>query len=312
MNARHTILGSNGGAGTELAKALKQYTDNIRQVSRHPAAVNAGDELFPADLTVREEVFKAVEGSGTVYLVAGFQYNLKVWQATWPKLMRDVIDACKEYKAKLVFFDNIYMYDKDHLNGMDEDTPIRPPSRKGKIRAEIAKMIMDEAAAGTLTALIARSADFYGSGLKTSMLTETVFKPLSLGKMASWLGPVHFKHSFTYVPDAAKATALLGITPDAYGQVWHLPTARDPMTGKQWVEAIAAAMGKKPKYMATPKFIVRIFGLFMPVMKELVEMFYQYDRDYVFDSRKFEQRFNFKPTPYAEGIAEVVEKDYQK
>jgi nucleoside-diphosphate-sugar epimerase len=311
MNARHTILGSNGAAGTQLALALKQYTGNIRQVGRNPKAVNTGDELFQADLTVREEVFKAVEGSGTVYLMIGLQYSLKVWRDTWPALMRNVIDACKEYRAKLVFFDNIYMYDRNLLNGMTEETPVRPSSRKGKVRAELAKMILDEVAAGTLTALIARSADFYGPSLKTSMLTETVFKPLSEGKKATWLGAVNFRHSFTYTPDAGKATALLGITPDAYGQVWHLPTARDPFTGKQWIEAIAAAMGKEPKYMSSPKFVVRILGLFMPVMGELVEMFYQYDRDYVFDSSKFEKRFNFKPTTYAEGIREVVERDYK-
>ena len=311
MNNRQTILGSNGGAGTELAKALVQYTTNIRQVSRHPQAVNPSDELFPADLTSREEIFKAVEGSEIVYLTIGLQYNHKVWEAQWPPLVRNVIDACKKHGAKMVFFDNIYMYDPDHLNGMTEEAPIHPCSRKGHVRAALHRMIMDEVAAGTLTALIARSADFYGPGLKTSMLTETVFKPLSEGKKANWLGSVNFKHSFTYTPDAGKATAILGNTPDAYGQVWHLPTAPHPPTGRQWIEMVAAELGIRPKFQSAPKFMVRILGLFIPIMKEMVEMVYQYDRNYVFDSSRFEKRFNFRPTSYADGIREVVRADYE-
>jgi nucleoside-diphosphate-sugar epimerase len=144
------------------------------------------------------------------------------------------------------------------------------------------------------------------------MLTETVFKPLSSGKKANWMSSVNFKHSFTYTPDAGKATALLGNTEDAYNQVWHLPTTANPFTGKGWIEAIAGELGVKPKYQVAPKFLVKIMGLFMPIMGEMVEMMYQYDRDYVFNSNKFENRFGFIPTPYIDGIKEIVKSDYLK
>ena len=311
MNNRQTILGSNGGAGTELAKALTQYTSTIRQVSRNPRPVNQGDELFKADLHSRDQVMKAVEGSEIVYLTVGLQYDHNVWKAQWPPLVRNVIDACKIHGAKLVFFDNMYMYDGNSLDGMTEDTPVNPPSRKGKVRAELSRMILEEVATGKLTALIARAADFYGPGLRNSMLTQTVFKPLSEGKKANWLGSVSYKHSFTYTPDAGIATAILGNTPDAYGQVWHLPTAADPPTGKEWIEMIAREIGKPPKFQAAPKFMVSILGLFIPIMKEMVEMVYQYDRDYIFDSTMFESRFNFKPTAYKDGIRTIVQTDYR-
>ena len=307
-----TILGSGGAIGIELAKALKEFTSEIRLVSRNPKKVNTTDELRSADLLNVADVRKAVQGSSVVYVTVGFHYSIKVWKESWPKLITNVITACKEHNCKLVFFDNIYMYDSNNLNGMTEETPIKPPSKKGKIRAEIAKMIMDDVREGKLTALIARSADFYGPEiLNTSMLTETVFKPLSNGKKANWMSSVNFKHSFTYTPDAGKATALLGNTEDAYNQVWHLPTAANPYTGKEWIEAIAKEIGVKPKYQAAPKFLVRIIGLFVPIMREMVEMMYQFDRDYVFDSGKFEKRFDFKPTPYIDGIREIVKVDYK-
>ncbi len=306
-----TILGSGGAIGIELAKVLPNYTQKIRLVSRNPIKVNDSDELLSADLLNAEDVQKAVKGSSVVYVTVGFPYNLKVWQKSWPKFVSNVIDACKMHKCKLVFFDNIYMYDANYLEGMTEETPINPPSKKGSVRAKIAQMIMDEVKEGNLTALIARSADFYGPSIQnTSMLTETVFKNLSNGKKANWMGSINFKHSFTYTPDAGKATAMLGNTADAYNQVWHLPTAANPFTGKEWIEVIAKEMGAKPKFQVVPKFMVQILGLFIPIMKEMVEMLYQYDRNYVFDSSKFEKRFKFKPTPYIDGIKEIIRIDY--
>jgi len=308
-----TILGSGGAIGIELAKALKAYTNKIRLVSRNPQKVNETDEVFPADLLDYVAVGEAIKGSTIVYVTVGFPYNLKIWQQSWPKFTKNVIDACIEHNCKLVFFDNIYMYDLNHLNGMTEETPINPPSRKGKIRAEIADMIMAPVKEGKLQALIARSADFYGPGIKnTSMLTETVFKPFSNKKKANWMAALNFKHSFTYTPDAGKATALLGNSEKAYNQVWHLPTAENPYTGREWIETIAKEMGTKPKVQIATRLIVKFLGLFIPVMREMPEMMYQYDRDYVFNSTKFTDCFDFKVTPYLEGIREIINSDYKK
>lgn len=308
-----TVLGSGGAIGVELAKALHEYTDQIRLVSRNPQKVNPSDELMAADLTNAADVRKTIEGSSVVYITVGFPYSKKVWRKVWPPLISNVIAACKEFQAKLVFFDNMYMYDKNHLNPMTEETPINPPSKKGKVRAEIAAMIMDEVKRGELTALIARSADFYGPGIEnTSMLNEMAIKPLSKGKKAMWMSSLDYKHSFTYTPDAGKATALLGNTEDAYNQVWHLPTAPNPFTGKEWAEAVGKEMGIEAGYGRIPKLLVQAIGLFVPVMREIPEMMYQYDRDYVFDSSKFQKRFDFTPVPYEQGIKETINRDYKR
>lgn len=85
------------------------------------------------------------------------------------------------------------MYDSAYLNGMSEETPVNPSSKKGKVRAEIAAMIMKQVEEAKLIALIVRSADFYGPGIKNnSMLTETVFKPLSNKKAANWMASLNF------------------------------------------------------------------------------------------------------------------------
>ncbi|MFN5318664.1 MAG: NAD-dependent epimerase/dehydratase family protein, partial [Bacteroidia bacterium] len=133
----HTILGAGGAIGIELARSLKQYPGTIRLVSRTPEAVNNDDELFTADLSRRDEVFRAVEGSNTVYVTIGFQYNTGVWQQTWPPFIQQVIEACSLYKAKLVFFDNVYAVGGDYVSHITEESPISPTSRKGVVRAEV-------------------------------------------------------------------------------------------------------------------------------------------------------------------------------
>jgi nucleoside-diphosphate-sugar epimerase len=298
-----TILGGGGTIGTVLAKELTQYTDQIRIVSRNPKKVNETDQLFPADLSDTSHVNKAIEGSDVVYLTVGFDYNRKVWREKWPPLMRSVIEACIQHQAKLVFFDNVYLYDRNFIGHMTEETPINPSSEKGEVRAEIAGMITDEIQRGNLTALIGRSADFYGPNNDKSVLVDSVFKNFQKGKPADWFASVDKLHSFTYTPDAAKAIALLGNTPDAYNQVWHLPTDGSRLTGKQWIELVAAEMNVPAKMRVLPVWMMGILGLFIPILKEFKEMAYQYDRDYHFDSSKFSNRFgDFKITTPQEGI----------
>lgn len=302
------ILGAGGAIGKDLATELKKYTEKIRLVSRNPVAVNDDDELFAGDLTIGKKVDDAIKGAKVAYLMAGLRYNTKTWQKQWPLIMKNVISACKKHKTRLVFFDNIYMYNPEKLNPMTEETEIRPSSKKGKVREEIAQMILDEIKAGNLEALIARAADFYGPGINNSLLNEAILKNLKAGKKANWFCSTSVKHNFTYTPDAAKATALLGNTDSAYGQVWHLPTASAvPM--QQWIDAIAKELTVKSKTMVVPKYMVSLLGIFVPIMRELKEMLYQYDRDYDFDSSKFETVFNITPTPMEDGIKQMVKAD---
>ncbi len=301
-----TILGANGTIGTVLAKELKNYTNQIRLVSRNPKKVNDTDELFPADLSDVAMVDKAIEGSGVVYLVVGFDYKTKVWQEKWPNLMKATIEACIKHKAKLVFFDNVYLYDMNSMGHITEDSPINPPSKKGLVRMEIAEMLMKEVKSGKLTALIARAPDFYGPDNEKSFLIEVVYKNLLKGKRPNWFMDATKKHSFIYTPDAAKATAMLGNTPDAYNQVWHLPTDNNTLTGNEWIELFNKEMKTSKKVMVLPMYMLKLLGIFMPLMKEMPEMMYQYDRDFLFDSSKFISRFNFTPTTYEMGVRQIV------
>jgi nucleoside-diphosphate-sugar epimerase len=296
-----TILGAGGAIGGELVKELIARNEPVRLVSRNPKPVPGAAEVVAADLSNLDDTVKAVTGSKVAFLLVGLKYDIKVWQALWPRIMRNAIEAAKRANARLVFFDNVYMYGK--VDGvMTEQTPFRPCSKKGEIRAQIATMLLNEIKAGNLTALIARSADFYGPRARTGIPNVLVFDKLAKGKKASWLVNDSVKHSFTFTPDAALSLVLLADSESAWNQTWHVPTAPDPPTGKQLIELIARELRTQPKYRVLTRPMLWVAGWLDTTVRELYEMLYQYEFDYIFDSTKFTQAFGFQPTSYAEGV----------
>jgi nucleoside-diphosphate-sugar epimerase len=300
----HTILGINGITGKLLAAELRRRGQQVRGVSRRPFP---GDwEHVPADILQPEAVREAIAGSAVVYFCVGLEYNTKVWQAHWLPMIERVIQACIAEGAKLVFLDNVYMYGL--VSGpMTEETPMQPVSKKGQVRKAVAEKLLHAFAERGLQGCIARAADFYGPDCEKSMLTATVFENLANGKAAQLLGKPDKVHSYTFVEDIAKAMATLGLDARADGQVWHLPTAHPPLTGRQIVAHIAQTLGTVPKVMGLGNTMVWLLGWFIPILKEIHEMMYQYNHDYTFSSAKYERVFgDVPPTPYEKGIAQTA------
>jgi len=297
----HTILGAGGAIGSELVSELLQKGKRVRLVGRNPRSVQGATEVLSADLSDLEQTIRAVSGSATVYLLVGLKYDFKVWSELWPRIMNNVIEACKRSNAKLIFFDNVYMYGKFSAP-MTEDTQFNPCSKKGEIRARIATTLLNEVKAGRLSAMIARSADFYGPRAMTSVANILVFDKFAKGGTASCLVKSSVPHSYTYTPDAARSLVLLADTDSAWNQTWHVPTASNPPTGDEFIRMVAKAFGVKPKYRVLSRPLLWIAGLFDSNIRESYEMLYQSDSMYLFDSTKFSKAFSFDPTSYAEGI----------
>lgn len=298
-----TILGINGTVGADLAAALRKRDLPVRGVSRREFP---GDwEHVRADLLDPEAMRRAVAGSETVYLLVGLPYDIKTWRRDWPVLMQNTIEACLAIDAKLVFLDNVYAYGL--VRGpMTEDTPHRPNSKKGIVRAQVADRMLDAMRNRGLRGCIVRSADFYGPNCNQSALNSTLFERHAAGKSAFIMGRKDKIHTYTYTRDIGPTLAILGTDPRADGQIWHIPTSSQPWTGEKWVRSSAAAFNLNPKFRATPTFILRIMGWFNPLFREMVEMNYQYTHDYVFSSEKTARTFNLQPTLNELGVKETA------
>jgi nucleoside-diphosphate-sugar epimerase len=296
-----TILGAGGAIGNELAKLLTAKNQPFRLVGRNPNATPGATETLAADLTDRDQTIRAVAGSSIVHLLVGLKYDHTLWQDVWPRIMSNSIEACKRAGAKLIFFDNVYMYGK--VSGpMTEDTPFNPCSKKGEVRAKIATTLIDAWKSGALTAMIARSADFYGPATRNGVPNVLVFEPFAKKRKASWLVNDAVTHSFTYTPDAAHSLLQLAERTTAWNQTWHVPTAPNPLTGREFVALAAKEFGVASRYRVLSRPMLRVAGWFDPLVAESYEMLYQSDSPYVFDSTKFAREFGFAGTPYADGI----------
>lgn len=296
----HTIIGINGNIGRLLAQELISKGYKVRGVSRQPQEGHQW-ECKTADVLDAQSLKQAVAGSEVVYLLVGLEYKTAVWKQDWVKLMQNTIDACVATQAKLIFVDNVYMY--GYVEGeMTENTPINPCSEKGKVRAAVAQLLIDAFDRQILRGCIARAADFYGPDCSTSMLTQTIFLNMAKNKAAQLMGNIEAIHSYTYTPDIAKALVIMATDSRADNQVWHLPTAKNPLSSRQIVHKMAQLTGKTPKIMHMGKFMMSILSLFMPILKELKEMMYQYDKNYIFNSDKFDKTFSFTPTSYEQGL----------
>jgi len=304
----HTILGAGGAIGVELASELAKNGHRIRLVSRNPKPDASADQVVATNLADLEQTINAVAGSRVVYLLVGLKYDFKIWRELWPRIMSNAIEACKRANAKLIFFDNVYAYGKV-VGPMTEKTPFNPCSRKGEIRAQIATTLLNEIAKGNLTTLCARSPDFYGPHVRTSVANLLVLGKFAAAAKASWLVNDAVRHSWTFTPDAGKSLALLAESDSAWNQTWHVPTAPNPPTGTEFIAIAAKAFGVEPKYRVLSRPLLKLAGFFDSDIRESYEMLYQYDSEYLFDATKFATTFRFTPTAYGDGIAKCAMPD---
>lgn len=301
------ILGANGIIGEELAKELRaNYTDKITLVGRNPQKVNVDDLLYKGDLLNPTAVNKALENAKIAYLTVGLPYRSEIWLRDWPKIMQNVVAACTINNCKLVYFDNTYAYPQDSII-QKENTPLKPSGKKGKAKKVAAEIILKAMKEKDINAVICRAPEFYGPG-KTKGITNTlIFEKLQIGKKPKVFLKDTVLRTLIYTPDASKAMALLGNTPEAYGQTWHLPCDDKRLTYKGIIEEISKQLNRTIKYDILGPFILKVGSFFNANIKETQELLPRYAIDNIFDSSKFKKKFpDFKVTSYQEGIRNIL------
>ena len=302
-----TILGANGVIGEGLAKELKlKWTSDIKLVGRNPKKVNESDMVFKADLMKYDEVNAALKDTEIAYLTVGLPYDSKVWSTDWKIILENVIKGCIENNVKLVYFDNTYPYAQDAAI-QTEETAFGSSGIKGIAKAEAVKLLLRSMAEQEIEAVICRAPEFYGPGKTKGITNALVFESLRNGKTPKVLLNDNVVRTLIYTPDASKATALIGNTPDAYGETWHLPCDDQRLTYKEMMALISKLLGREVSYSVMNKFLINVVSLFNSNLKETKELLPRYAIDNIYESKKFKARFpEFQVTTYQEGIEEII------
>jgi len=298
----HAVLGARGGVGHAVVRLLTEQGKRVRAVSRGKADVPAGVEHVAADLLQRDQALAACQGASVVYHCAGVPYNQ--WATAFPAMMEHAIAGASTAGAKLVYADNCYMY-APTAQPMTEDLPSAPVTRKGRVRQRLTETLLAAHAQGKVRVAIGRATDFYGPGVVTSTMGDRFFTALVAGKRVEWLGTLDQPHAMTFVDDFARVLITLGTREEALGGVWHVPAA-EPLTGRQYIALGAEAAGLAARPMAISSVMVRLLGLFNPLLREMGELLYEYNAPYLIDGSKYLSAFGGTPTAHREGMRQTV------
>ncbi len=302
-----TILGAGGQIADELARELhRSHSPEIRLVSRNPRAVNPSDTLARADLLDAEQTMDAVRGSEVVYFTAGLPPKTELWETRFPTMLRNALGAARAAGARFAYFDNTYMYPQDD-RVQTEDAPFEPVGRKGRVRAEMATMVLEEMSRGDIPVLIGRAPEFYGPGRTQSFTNALIIDPIKAGKKPRVPLRDDTVRTLIWTPDASRALAVLGSSPEAFGQTWHLPVDDDRHTYREFVAMATEALGRPSSgYTVIPKWALRVAGLVSEPARELGELLPRYQYDNRFNSTKFITAYpDFKITRYRSGLGAI-------
>lgn len=300
----HVIFGT-GPTGMAVMEELVKKGKQVQMVNRSGNAdvpdgvqVTAGDASNP---NVTKELCKDAD---VVYNCTNPPYTK--WLELFPALQSGVLEGAADAGAKLVVIDNLYMYGSTNGKPMTEDMPYAATTRKGKLRAKMAEDLMAAHKAGKVRVAVGRASDYFGPRGLTSAMGERVFYPALVGKGAQIMGNVDLPHTQSYIPDIGKGLVILGEREEALGQVWHLPGPKT-VTQREFLEMVYKETGYPLKMQIMPKLMLSGLSLFVPIMREVKEMLYEFEEPFVMDHSKFDQAFGNIATPLEEAIVTTVE-----
>jgi len=302
----HVVFGA-GQVGHPLAERLLAEGRRARIAKRSSGHVPAGCEVVLGDAADRSFCVEAARGAATVYHCLNPPYDTRIWAELMPRYMDNLIAASSAAGARLVVLDNVYMLGRPRGRALNEDTPPEPCSRKGEIRARVAERLFEAHRRGDVLATAGRASDFYGPRGTMTGLGDFFWPRVLAGKTAYSPYPVDAIHTYHYIPDVAAGLAALGCADSsAYGGPWMLPCA-PAGTFRELVVRLAGTLGRDLRVAQLPRWLLKTMAVFMPLMRELEEMLYQWDEPFVVDDRRFRERFHVIPAGVDRAAVDTVE-----
>ncbi len=300
----HVVIGASGASGSAVVRALLQKGKRVRAVNRRKQShLSEGIEQVQGDIADPVQARLLCQEASVVYFCANAPYTR--WATDFPPLLDGAIEGAACTGAKLVFADNLYMYGE--VSGpLTEDLPAHPVSRKGLVRAQMAQTLLAAHKSGNVRATIGRASDYYGPGVLGSIAGSGLFGAVLQGKVARWPGRLDVPHSLTCIDDFARGLITLGAREEALGEVWHIPTA-EPLTGRQFLQLLFEEAGLPPKIGTYSRPVVTIASWFSPMIRETLEMLYQFETPFILDGSKYCNAFgDLKPAAHREAIAQTL------
>lgn len=303
------LFGASGVIGQTIAAALARGGEPYRVVGRSEESLKRtfGAERLAEIVTWNPDspasVQAAAAGVETLIYMVGVNY----WQfELHPELMRKTLAGAIAAGVKnVLLIGTVYPYGRAKSNPAREDQPRQPHTFKGRMRKEQEELLMQAHAEGRINATVLRLPDFYGPGVEASLLHGAAVAAVK-GGTADMIGPIDRPHEFVFVPDVGPVVARLLDTPAAYGKIWNF--AGEGVTSqRELVAEMERQTGRTLKLRVAGKTMLRLIGLFKPMVREMVEMHYLLSDPLIMDDSALQRLIGpLHKTPYAEGIRQTL------
>jgi nucleoside-diphosphate-sugar epimerase len=298
---RHVVIGA-GPVGRAIVDALLARGIEAQVLSRSGTQI-PGAGSVAVDALDTDRLAAAIAGADAVYQASSPAYHR--YRQEFPPLQESIVRAVQTTDAVLAVVENLYGYGP--VRGpMTETLPMAATGRKGRVRAEMWAALKAEADAGRLRVTVGRSSDFFGPHANDSAVGERFFVPLLAGKKAEVMGRPDALHTYTYVRDFGEALVRLALDERSLGRAWHVPNA-GTVTNRRFLEIAAGIAGVEPKSTTLTKAKMRLGGLFIPAARELPEMLYEFEEDFVVDHSAYAAVFGDHATALDQSLAESIE-----
>lgn len=301
----HVVFGT-GAVGRAVVAELAARGARLRVVNRSGDVDGLPEEIetVTGDAANRGFAREAATGASVVYSCVGLPWER--WEEEFPRLQAGVLEGSAAAQARLVAVDDCSMYGSPAGKSLTEGRPYIAPTTRGRVRGQVAEDLLRAHEKGRLEVAIGRAADFFGPGVGEAVMGARVFGPALRGEAAPVIGDPDALHTYSYVPDIARALVVLGERDEAPGRAWHLP-APEPVTTRRFVEKVFEACDHPANLRITSKVTVQFLSWFNPAMKELLELWYLYEEPFVVDDSDFTDTFGELATPLDEAIRETVD-----
>jgi nucleoside-diphosphate-sugar epimerase len=299
---RHVVLGT-GQAGRQVVDRLAALDHEVVAVNRSGAPVPGAARVLGGDLLDAGFVAQACVGAEVVYACLNVDYAH--WPERFPPLQRSVVRGARGAGARLVVLENLYGYGPTGGRPLTEDLPLAATYEKGEVRARMSEQLLEHHRAGDLEVAIGRASDYFGPGVRESILGEQVIQAVLHGKRVPVLGDPDLPHSYSFTPDVGAGLVTLGNHGEAFGQAWHLPVA-EARTTREVVEQLGRLAGQEPRLLPAGAGTLRVLGIFRPQLRELRHTLYQCQQPWIVDDSRFRATFGDLSTPLDEALARTL------
>lgn len=270
-----------------VQRLLRQNADVVaisRSETDQPSTEGL-DEILVKTYGSRE-LSEALIGCDHVIVTLGMPYRSALWQQQWPLLMSAVVEAGGKSAVPITILDNVYLY--GDASPFKEDSINNPISRKGWARYDGWKMLSAARERGQ-DIVTCRSADFLGPGAERTLMPWSALVGAVQGtrKILPWIGSGNVLHSFSHPEDVAEGLIRCCIDPRLRtGTVLHLPTIA-PFTGRQMVAEISKFTSERVWLLPIRSGLVALAGVVNTQARELSEMMYQSENDFLVDDSRY-------------------------